>query len=63
MAIAIVIIHSDEGTGEGEGFAVGYEERGINDAGRGKCQPSYKQGTPEDAHCRSEENLKTSHSG
>ena len=33
MTIAVVVIHSDEGTSEGEGFAVGYEERGVNDAG------------------------------
>ena len=57
MTIAIVIIHSDEGTGESEGFAVGYKERGINDAGGGKCQPCYKQGASEDAHCCSEVQL------
>ena len=55
--VAVVVIHTDEGTGEGEGFAVGYKERGINDAGRGKCQPCYKQGAPEDAHCCSEDQL------
>ena len=52
-----MVVDTDEGAGEGEGFAVGYEEWGVDDAGRRECQPCYKQGASEDAHCCSEVQL------
>ena len=45
MTIAVVVIHSDEGTGEGEGFAVGYSEESMMPAG-GSANPATSKAHP-----------------
>ena len=55
--LLVHVVDSEESAGEGESFAVGYEERGVNGSGGRECDACHEQGASEDAHCRSEAKL------
>ncbi len=57
MAILIVIIYSYKTADEGEDFAEGNEDGGVDDANRREREGDGKQCAPEDAHCDSREEL------
>lgn len=57
MTVAVVIIDTDERSGEGKCLAVGYKKGGVYDPCGRECQPCHEQCASEDAHCRSEDKL------
>ena len=55
--LLVHVVDSEESAGEGEGFAVGHEERGVNGSGGRECDACHEQGASKEAHCRSEAKL------
>ena len=56
--IAVVVINTDERAGKGECFTISDKKGRVDDTNRWECDSCYEQCASEDAHCRSNKQLK-----
>ena len=59
--IPVFVVYPYQGTGEGEDFAKGDEDRVVDFSERMRYKPTRKQCAPEGAHCSSDDELELFH--